>query len=141
MSSREVRLLVETKHPTRYAGLVEKELVRVLRRFGWAGRPLEVTERASVRRRPSHVDGRVSVMSFAPVALRRVRLLAPDLATVLLMDRLLRGRRDGGLPASVGIAGPGLELLLATLDTWPEPTRVAIASTSGPSIDWPISTM
>jgi glycerophosphoryl diester phosphodiesterase len=107
-----VRLLVETKHPTRYAGLVEKELVRVLRRFGWAGRPLEVTERASARRRPSHVDGRVSVMSFAPIALRRVRLLAPELPTVLLMDRLMRGRRDGGLPGGVGIAGPGLELLL-----------------------------
>lgn len=111
--SREVRLLVETKHPTRYAGLVEKELVRVLRRFGWAGRPLEVTERASARRRPSHVDGRVSVMSFAPVALRRVRLLAPELPTVLLMERLMRGRRDGGLPGGVGIAGPGLELLVA----------------------------
>jgi glycerophosphoryl diester phosphodiesterase len=112
-ASREVRLLVETKHPTRYAGLVEKELVRVLRRFGWAGRPWEVTERASVRRRAAHPDGRVSVMSFAPVALRRVRLLAPDLPTVLLMDRLMRGRRDGGLPAGVGIAGPGLEVLVA----------------------------
>jgi len=112
-ASREVRLLVETKHPTRYAGLVEKELVRVLRRFGWAGRPWEVTERASVRRRAAHPDGRVSVMSFAPVALRRVRLLAPDLPTVLLMDRLMRGRRDGGLPAGVGVAGPGLEVLVA----------------------------
>jgi len=112
-ASREVRLLVETKHPTRYAGLVEKELVRVLRRFGWAGRPWEVTERASVRRRAAHPDGRVSVMSFAPVALRRVRLLAPDLPTVLLMDRLMRGRRDGGLPAGVGVAGPGLEALAA----------------------------
>jgi glycerophosphoryl diester phosphodiesterase len=112
-ASREVRLLVETKHPTRYAGLVEKELVRVLRRFGWAGRPWEVTERASVRRRTAHPDGRVSVMSFAPVALRRVRLLAPDLPTVLLMDRLMRGRRDGGLPAGVGVAGPGLEVLVA----------------------------
>ena len=112
-ASREVRLLVETKHPTRYAGLVEKELVRVLRRFGWAGRPWEVTERASIRRRPAHPDGRVGVMSFAPVALRRVRLLAPDLPTVLLMDRLMRGRRDGGLPAGVGIAGPSLDVLLA----------------------------
>ena len=52
-------------------------------------------------------------MSFAPVALRRVRLLAPDLSTVLLMDRLMRGRRDGGLPAGVGIAGPSLEVLVA----------------------------
>ena len=112
-ASREVRLLVETKHPTRYAGLVEKELVRLLGRFGWAGRPWEVTERASVRRRPARPDGRVSVMSFAPVALRRVRLLAPDLPTVLLLERLMRSRRDGSLSAGVGIAGPSLELLVA----------------------------
>ena len=36
---RPVRLLIETKHPTRYGGLVEKELVDLLARFGWAGRP------------------------------------------------------------------------------------------------------
>jgi glycerophosphoryl diester phosphodiesterase len=111
-ANHEVRLLIETKHPTRYAGLVEKELVRVLRRFGWAGRPLAPTERASARRRPSRPEGRVCVMSFAPLALRRMRLLAPELPTVLLMDRMLRGRRDGVLPAGVGIAGPGLEMLV-----------------------------
>ena len=38
-ASRPVQLLIETKHPTRYGGLVEKELVRELARFGWAGRP------------------------------------------------------------------------------------------------------
>ena len=38
-AGRPLRLLIETKHPTRYGGLVEKELVRLLRRFGWAGRP------------------------------------------------------------------------------------------------------
>ncbi len=38
-AGRPVRLLVETKHPTRYAGMVEKELVALLGRFGWAGRP------------------------------------------------------------------------------------------------------
>ena len=38
-AGRPVRLLVETKHPTRYGGLVEKELVTLLGRFGWAGRP------------------------------------------------------------------------------------------------------
>ena len=34
---REVGLAIETKHPTRYGGLVEKELVDMLVRFGWAG--------------------------------------------------------------------------------------------------------
>jgi glycerophosphoryl diester phosphodiesterase len=111
-AGRTVRLLVETKHPTRYAGLVEKELVRVLHRFGWAAEPgLGTPDRVSARRRPAPVDGPVSVMSFAPIALRRVRLLAPDLPTVLLMDRLLTARRDGTLPPGVGIAGPGLEVL------------------------------
>jgi glycerophosphoryl diester phosphodiesterase len=50
-------------------------------------------------------------MSFAPTALRRIRLLAPDLPTVLLMDRLVAKRRDGALPAGVGIAGPDLTIL------------------------------
>jgi glycerophosphoryl diester phosphodiesterase len=106
-----VRLLVETKHPTRYGGLVEKELVKLLAKYGWAGQPGPVS---SVRRRPvPPTDGRVTVMSFAPTALRRVRLLAPDVPTVLLLERLTPGRRDGSLPAGVGIAGPSLATLRA----------------------------
>ncbi|HVU92173.1 MAG TPA: glycerophosphodiester phosphodiesterase family protein [Jatrophihabitans sp.] len=106
-AGRDVRLLVETKHPTRYAGLVEKTLVEELRRFGWAGRsgPTETL------RRPPDLENRVVVMSFAPTAVRRVRLLAPDVPTVLLLDRLLPQRRAGILPTGVSIAGPGLHLL------------------------------
>ncbi|HEY3090014.1 MAG TPA: glycerophosphodiester phosphodiesterase family protein [Jatrophihabitantaceae bacterium] len=108
---RPVRLLVETKHPTRYGGLVEKELVKLLAKYGWAGQPGPVS---SVRRRPvPPTDGRVTVMSFAPTALRRVRLLAPDVPTVLLLERLTPGRRDGSLPVGVGIAGPSLATLRA----------------------------
>ena len=33
---RPVRLAIETKHPTRYAGLVESTLVELLKRFGLA---------------------------------------------------------------------------------------------------------
>lgn len=122
-ADRPVQLLVETKHPTRYAGLVEKELVRELARFGWAGAPGPVS---SVRRRPRPpTTGRVTVMSFAPTALRRVRLLAPDVPTVLLLERLLAKRRDGGLPAGVGIAGPGLPLVTA------DPGYVARAQARG----------
>jgi glycerophosphoryl diester phosphodiesterase len=111
---RPVRLLIETKHPTRYGGLVEKELVRMLARFGWAGQLGPVS---SIRRRPVEpTAGRATVMSFAPIALRRVRLLAPDVPTVLLLERLLPGRRDGSLPAGVGIAGPGLAVLRADPD-------------------------
>jgi glycerophosphoryl diester phosphodiesterase len=106
---RQVRLLVETKHPTRYGGLVEKELVDLLARFGWAGRPGP----ADTVRAPANMDSRVAVMSFAPTALRRVKLLAPDVPTVLLMERMYPVRRDGMLPAGVPIAGPGLHLLRA----------------------------
>jgi glycerophosphoryl diester phosphodiesterase len=103
----EMRLLIETKHPTRYAGLVEKTLVEELARFGWAGRagpPLSLRE-------PPDAANRVIVMSFAPTAVRRVRVLAPDIPTVLLLDRFLPPRRAGILPAGVSIAGPGLHLL------------------------------
>ena len=34
---RRVELAIETKHPTRYAGLVERRLVQLLDEFGWAG--------------------------------------------------------------------------------------------------------
>jgi len=106
-SSREVRLLIETKHPTRYGGLVEKELVDLLSRFGWSGAAPDVP---SLRLEAS-MDNRVVVMSFAPTALRRVKLQAPQIPTVLLLDRLLPVRREGMLPAGVPIAGPGLHAL------------------------------
>src|SRR3954470_10157033 len=35
---RVVDLAIETKHPTRYAGLVERRLVELLDDFGWAGK-------------------------------------------------------------------------------------------------------
>ena len=108
-SDRPVRLLIETKHPTRYSGLVEKTLVELLARFGWAG----TQPRNPSLRLPADFDNPVVVMSFAPTALRRVKLLAPAIPTVLLLDRLLPGRKDGTLPAGVPIAGPGLHLLRA----------------------------
>ncbi len=91
-----VRLLIETKHPTRYAGLVEQQLVRLLEQYGMAGTASPVT-----------------VLSFSPVALRRVRLLAPVLPTVQLYKHLPARRRDGSLPASADIAGPSVEVLRA----------------------------
>jgi glycerophosphoryl diester phosphodiesterase len=97
---RPVRLLVETKHPTRYAGLVEQQLVRLLRRFDLL-RPADPG-------RPQ-----VTVMSFAPLGLRRIRLLAPDLPTVLLFDRVPLPRRDGSLPTGVRTAGPGIHIVRA----------------------------
>jgi glycerophosphoryl diester phosphodiesterase len=103
---RPVRMFIETKHPTRYAGLVEKELVRTLNRFG-----LVRAERTTKLREDQ--PALVTVMSFAPTALRRVRLLAPTVPTVLLLDRLGPARRAGDLPTGTSIAGPGLSLVRA----------------------------
>ena len=107
-SPRPVRMFIETKHPTRYAGLVEKELVRTLRRFGLV-RPAGAGGKAA-RRDPAAL---VTVMSFAPTALRRVRLLAPSIPTVLLLDRLLPARRTGDLPNGTSIVGLGLDVVRA----------------------------
>ena len=112
-ASREVKLLIETKHPTRYGGLVEKTLVDLLARFGWAGAPGP----PATLRQPADPDARVYVMSFAPTAIRRVRLQAPSIPTVLLLERLLLPtRREGILPVGTTIAGPGLHVLQADPD-------------------------
>ena len=65
-----IEVAIETKHPTRYGGLVEKRLVEMLRDFGWdkAGAP-------------------VRVMSFSFTALQRVERLAPDVQLVQLIER------------------------------------------------------
>jgi glycerophosphoryl diester phosphodiesterase len=97
-ADRPIGLLVETKHPTRYGGLVEQTLVDQLRRFGLHS-----------PRRPA--ESRVTVMSFSPIAVRRVRILAPQLPSVLLLDSLPLVRRDGSLPRGPLIAGPGIRLV------------------------------
>lgn len=99
-SPRPIGLAIETKHPTRYAGLVERRLVEVLARFGLAAKT-----------RPGL--GNVSVMSFSELALRRVRRMAPGLPVVLLMDRVPVSFRTGALPRGVGIGGPSLEIVKA----------------------------
>jgi glycerophosphoryl diester phosphodiesterase len=97
---RPVQLHIETKHPTRYGGLVERALVDLLERYALAS-PL------------ARSMSRVTVMSFAPTSLRRVHAMAPVVPTVLLMDRVPLRYRDGSLPAQVGVAGPSLEILKA----------------------------
>jgi glycerophosphoryl diester phosphodiesterase len=97
---RRLELAIETKHPTRYAGLVERRLIETLDRFGWA-KP-RLGEESPAR-----------VMSFSWLSLRRMRALAPELRTVLLMDRVPLRFRDGSLPTGVSIAGPSLEIVTA----------------------------
>jgi len=97
---RPVELAIETKHPTRYAGLVERRLVDTLERFGWAHPRLG-------RSSP------VRVMSFSQLSLRRMRVLAPSVRTVYLMERVPLRFRDGTLPPGVRIAGPSIEVVRA----------------------------
>ena len=99
-AGRRVEVAIETKHPTRYAGLVEKRLVALLEEFGWAGS-------AARHRSP------VRVMSFSQTSLRRLRQLAPDLETLYLMDRVPLRFRDGSLPLGTRIAGPSIEIVRA----------------------------
>ena len=95
---RPVELAIETKHPTRYAGAVERRLVTLLDRFGYAHPRLGSTSP-------------VRVMSFSQMSLRRIHALAPSLGTVLLMERVPLRFRDGVLPRGVRVAGPGMALL------------------------------
>ena len=91
---RRVEVAIETKHPTRDAGLVERRLVALLDEFGWAG------ARSPVR-----------VMSFSQLSLRRLRYLAPDLRSVMLFERVPLRFRDGSLPEGVAVAGPSIEIV------------------------------
>ncbi|HZN17452.1 MAG TPA: glycerophosphodiester phosphodiesterase family protein [Micromonosporaceae bacterium] len=98
---RPIRLLVETKHPTRYGNTVERTLVSLLARRG-----LLNPTGPGAGARP-----KVTMMSFSPRAVRLVRSLAPELPTVLLLDRLPVGVRLARLPFGVRIAGPGIGMV------------------------------
>jgi glycerophosphoryl diester phosphodiesterase len=95
-----VRLLIETKHPSRYGAEVERRLVELLRRHGLA---------------EPHPDSpiQVTVMSFAALALRRIRRLAPGIPTVYLLEIVPPGVGRGRLPFGARIAGPGIGLVRA----------------------------
>lgn len=93
-----VEVAVETKHPTRYAGLVEQELFDVLDYFGWA-------------LPPAGSRSRVRMMSFSPRALQRMRRLSPGIPLVQLMERVPLSRPDGRLLPGVHIAGVSVEMV------------------------------
>ncbi len=96
-ADRPIDLSIETKHPVRYAGMVEQKVAEVLTEYG-LDKPVP--------------DGpHVRVMSFSETALRRVRLLLPGVPTVYLMDRVPIRARSGWLPAGARIAGPSIKVL------------------------------
>jgi glycerophosphoryl diester phosphodiesterase len=88
---RVVDLAIETKHPTRYAGLVERRLVELLDGFGWAGK-----------------GSPARIMSFSGVALTRVQRLAPELEVVLLIEGSVSWKVTRGILNPGWIAGPGI---------------------------------
>ena len=97
---RPVEVAIETKHPTRYAGLVERRLIELLDRYGWA--------------RPRRgVTSPVRVLSFSWMSLRRCLDMAPGLPMVYLMDRVPLRFRDGSLPLGVSAAGPSIDIVRA----------------------------
>ena len=91
---RHVDLAIETKHPTRYGGLVERRLVETLGDFGWdrAGSPARV-------------------MSFSLNAVNRVRRLAPELDVVMLVEKAHHWPVLRPLVGDDWIIGPGIEEL------------------------------
>ncbi|MCQ4083166.1 glycerophosphodiester phosphodiesterase [Streptomyces sp. RB6PN25] len=101
-AGRRIDLAIETKHPTRWAGQVEERLLELLGRFGLRD-----------PRNAPKTRSRVRVMSFSARSLRRIQTGAPELPTVYLMSYLLPRYRDGRLPASARIAGPGIRVLRA----------------------------
>lgn len=91
---RPIEVAIETKHPTRFGGLVEKRLVEMLRDFGWdqAGAP-------------------VRIMSFSFTALQRVERLAPDVQLVQLFDKPNQWPMLKRVVGRDWVAGPGIKLL------------------------------
>ena len=91
---RRIEVAVETKHPTRYAGLVEKRVVEMLRDFGWdrTGTPARV-------------------MSFSYTALQRVERLAPEVPLVQLIDHAGYWPMLRRAIGTDWIVGPGIDEL------------------------------
>lgn len=98
-TDRPLGLFIETKHPTRYAGLVERHLARVLADHGLDG--------------PAQPGSHwVRLMSFSQLAVQRMRQLCPDVPAVLLLQDSVPVRfRDGSLPRGVRAVGLDIKIV------------------------------
>ncbi len=103
---RPVEIAIETKHPTRYGGLVERRLIEELRRFGW-DRP----------------GSPVRVMSFSWTALQRVERLAPGIQPVMLIEHAWLWPMLRGLIGPHWLVGPGIDELMEHPRLGPRITR------------------
>ena len=98
-AARPTGLAIETKHPTRFGGAVERALATLLRDYDLTG---------------PRVPGMpwVRMMSFSPLAVRRMTSLLPELPTVLLLAAPMPlPYRGGALPAGAGTAGLDVAIL------------------------------
>ncbi len=93
-ADRPIELAIETKHPTRYGGLVERRLVEAIADFGWTG-----------------ADSPVRVMSFSYVALQRMQRLAPQLRLVMLIEKARHWPMLKPVVEDGWILGPGIDAL------------------------------
>jgi glycerophosphoryl diester phosphodiesterase len=102
-----VRLVIETKHPTRHARKVEETLATTLRRYGLLGngRPVQWAGRPAVR-----------MMSFSQLAVRRMAAAAPGVPTVQLIGKRLRPLRREVLLGNATAVAPSMGLLRADPD-------------------------
>jgi glycerophosphoryl diester phosphodiesterase len=91
---RTVEMAIETKHPTRYTGLVERRLVELLDDFGW-DRP----------------GSPARVMSFSYSALQRVRRMAPAVPVVMLIEKAHHWPMLKTVVGDDWILGPGVKEL------------------------------
>jgi glycerophosphoryl diester phosphodiesterase len=95
---RRVEVAIETKHPTRYGGLVEKRLTEMLHNFRWD---------VAGKEEPSPAR----VMSFSFTALQRMERLAPDVRLVQLIDKAHEWVLLSKVIGRDWLVGPGIELL------------------------------
>ncbi|HCB05829.1 MAG TPA: glycerophosphodiester phosphodiesterase family protein [Nocardioides sp.] len=95
---RRVEVAIETKHPTRYGGLVEKRVAEMLHDFGW-------DQGAGDEPSPARV------MSFSFTALQRMERLAPGVRLVQLIDKPREWTLLRRVVGRDWLLGPGIELL------------------------------
>jgi glycerophosphoryl diester phosphodiesterase len=98
----QVRLAIETKHPTRHTYKVEEALIIALRRFGLIGDdgPVLWNDKSAVR-----------MMSFSTLAVKRVQEMVPGVPTVQLIGKRLRPVRDELLSGTTPVVGPSVGLV------------------------------
>lgn len=96
-SNRNLTLCLETKHPTKYHGLLEKKLNKMLTFYG-----LE---------KNLHKTIKIVLMSFNPFAVLRFSKLNPQIPRVQLKERNYPFMKFYPNPGNPEIIGPGIELL------------------------------